>query len=263
MNPAIRCNALSPSSRLPGHWLLARVGKRVLRPGGVEMTRKMLASLQIDCADRVVEFAPGLGDTAGRLSRCAPFSYIGVDRDNDAIRRLQARFRADDWMHFVQAAAEQTHLPGGSATVVIAEAMLSMQSAAEKQKIITEAARLLAPRGRYAIHELCLVETSRKAELERDLSLQIHSGIRLLTAPEWQLMLEQAGFRVRTEFYAPMHLLHPARILRDEGWARTLRIACNLLCDRDARARVLSMRRAFEEHAGEIAAICLIATKGK
>jgi hypothetical protein len=25
-------------SRIPGHWLLARLGKRVLRPGGLELT---------------------------------------------------------------------------------------------------------------------------------------------------------------------------------------------------------------------------------
>ena len=28
--------------RLQGHWLLAKMGKRVLRPGGIELTRAML-----------------------------------------------------------------------------------------------------------------------------------------------------------------------------------------------------------------------------
>ena len=51
-------------SRMPGHWLLARMGKRVLRPGGVELTRQMLDALDIGASDDVVEFAPGLGLTA-------------------------------------------------------------------------------------------------------------------------------------------------------------------------------------------------------
>jgi hypothetical protein len=42
-------------ARMPGHWLLARVGKRVLRPGGRSMTEAMLAALEISSADRVVE----------------------------------------------------------------------------------------------------------------------------------------------------------------------------------------------------------------
>lgn len=30
-----------------GHWLLARLGKRVLRPGGLELTTRMLARLPL------------------------------------------------------------------------------------------------------------------------------------------------------------------------------------------------------------------------
>ena len=52
--------------KLQGHWVLARAGKRVLRPGGLELTRQMLSALAIGQRDRVVEFAPGLGVTALR-----------------------------------------------------------------------------------------------------------------------------------------------------------------------------------------------------
>ena len=30
------------TEKMPGHWVLARLGKRVLRPGGMELTRLML-----------------------------------------------------------------------------------------------------------------------------------------------------------------------------------------------------------------------------
>ncbi|HCD33381.1 MAG TPA: SAM-dependent methyltransferase, partial [Phycisphaerales bacterium] len=42
-------------AKMPGHWVLARLGKRVLRPGGVELTRWMIDSLGIGQDDRVVE----------------------------------------------------------------------------------------------------------------------------------------------------------------------------------------------------------------
>jgi len=32
---------------IPGHWLLARLGKRVLRPGGLELTSRLLAAANI------------------------------------------------------------------------------------------------------------------------------------------------------------------------------------------------------------------------
>ena len=57
-------NALPMSDRnpahLPGHWLLARLGKRVLRPGGRELTHRMLDAATLPGAE-VVELAPGLG----------------------------------------------------------------------------------------------------------------------------------------------------------------------------------------------------------
>ena len=51
------------SAKMPGHWLLSRLGKRVLRSGGLALTRQMLEQLHIQASDDVVEFAPGLGVT--------------------------------------------------------------------------------------------------------------------------------------------------------------------------------------------------------
>ena len=45
------------SEKMPGHWLLARLGKRVLRPGGRQLTRRMIEALNIQPADSVIEFA--------------------------------------------------------------------------------------------------------------------------------------------------------------------------------------------------------------
>ena len=39
------------TTKMPGHWLLARLGKRVLRPGGRELTRQMLNGLSIKSSD--------------------------------------------------------------------------------------------------------------------------------------------------------------------------------------------------------------------
>ena len=41
-----------------GHWLLAKMGKKVLRPGGKDLTLKLIKALSINSGDRVVEFAP-------------------------------------------------------------------------------------------------------------------------------------------------------------------------------------------------------------
>src|ERR1700688_697306 len=77
------------AEKMPGHWLLARVGKRVLRPGGRHLTNRMIEALNVRPSDEVVEFAPGLGATARLTLKKKPTSYTAVERDKDAARLVQ------------------------------------------------------------------------------------------------------------------------------------------------------------------------------
>ena len=251
-------------SKLPGHWLLAKMGKRVLRPGGLELTKQLLAELAISPDDDVVEFAPGLGVTARLTLAHRPHSYTAVERDPNAAAIVE-RFLAGPRQRCVVGTAEETGLADAAASVVYGEAMLSMQPASTKLRIVGEAARLLRPGGRYGIHELCLVpdevdEVVRHA-IQRDLSDEIHVGVRPLTMSEWREMLAAAGFKVIAEHTAPMHLLEPARLVKDEGLLRALRFAWNVATHAAARRRVLRMRRVFRKYNRHLAAIALVATK--
>ena len=49
-----------PIDDVQGHWLLARLGKRVLRPGGLELTTQLLDEAHLAGAE-VVELAPAIG----------------------------------------------------------------------------------------------------------------------------------------------------------------------------------------------------------
>lgn len=162
------------TSRMPGHWLLARSGKRVLRPGGRALTRRMLDALAIGPADAVVELAPGFGVTA---------------RETDTIPD-----------HF-------------------------------------------------------------REEILPVLGRTIKVGARPLTPSEWRDLLTRRGFVIQTERGAPMHLLGPRRVLRDEGLRRTLRLVFNIVRDPIARRRIWAMRRAFQQYHQYLGAIALVAIR--
>ena len=153
--------------------------------------------------------------------------------------------------------ADQTSLPSGSASVVVGEAMLTMQTAEYRRLIAAEAYRLLRPGGRYAIHELAIVP----GDINRALSSVIQVGARPLLILEWKALLESVGFRVVGLGLAPMHLLRPLRLIQDEGILGTLRLARNLMLDRAARQRVLAMRRVFERYRRNLSAIYIVAQK--
>ena len=60
-----------PAEKAAGHWLLAQLGKKVLRPGGRETTNWLLARALGGDID-VVEFALGLGITALEIVKRSP-----------------------------------------------------------------------------------------------------------------------------------------------------------------------------------------------
>ena len=140
--------------KMQGHWVLARAGKRVLRPGGLALTRRMIDALSISSDDRVVEFAPGMGVTARMVLRRNPVQYWGVECDAAAVARLETLLPRQA-AQIVEAKAEHSGLPDACASVVYGEAMLSMQTLQQKKRILSEARRLLTSGGKYGIHELC------------------------------------------------------------------------------------------------------------
>jgi SAM-dependent methyltransferase len=249
--------------KMQGHWLLARAGKRVLRPGGLALTRRMIDALSISSEDRVVEFAPGMGVTARMVLRRNPVQYWGVERDRAAAARLKSLFPREA-ARIVATQAERSGLPNACASVVYGEAMLSMQAPEQKKRILFEAGRLLAPGGRYGIHELCFrpdgIPEALRQEIQAEMSKEIHVGVQPLCASEWKQLLEQEGFNVIWCGEAALDLLEPRRMLQDEGILRCLRIACNVLKDAVLRRRILAIRRIlgkYKEHLGAISIVGL------
>lgn len=252
------------TERMPGHWVLARVGKRVLRPGGVELTRRLVDGLAVTGADDVVELAPGLGITASLLVGLGPASYLGVEADASAAETARRAVEPHGG-RIVEGRAQHVPLDTDSASVVIGEAMLSMQNDVNKRAILSEAARLLRPGGRLAIHELCLVPDDIEPALERriteELSRCIHVGVRPLTPAGWAACLAEHGFEIVARHDAPMHLLSPTRVIRDEGVVRSLGIARRTLADTATRRRVHAMWSCFRRWGAHLGAVGLVASR--
>ena len=141
--------------------------------------------------------------------------------------------------------------------------MLSMQTLEQKKRIIlSEARRLLAPGGRYGIHELCFrpddISESMRREIEAEMSKEIHVGVQPLCSSEWKQLLEQQGLKVIWSSEANLDLLEPRRMLQDEGILRCLKIACNVLRDAVLRRRILAIRRIFRRYRKHLVAVSIV-----
>jgi len=254
--------ASRPVDDVQGHWLLARLGKRVLRPGGLRLTRALLREAGV-ARQHVVEFAPGLGRTATLVLDHQPADYIGVDADPHAAKLIERlvspRGRA------VAAEAAASGLPDRSADVVLAEGVLTIQSEAGKQHIVAEGVRLLRPGGRYVLHELALradaAGEGEGDEIRSALAHAMHVNARPKTVTEWEALLTDNGLQVRMARTSALALLEPQRILADEGLVGALRFARNLARDKPARVRVRTMAQTMRAHKASLQAVGIVAVK--
>ena len=231
-----------PVEKAPGHWVLARAGKTVLRPGGLALTTWALKRAVLPGSD-VVEFAPGLGVTASAIIGVGPASYVGVERDPNASARVDA-------------------IASGVGRCVNADA-----AETGKRAIMSEAARILRPGGRYVIHELAMrpdaIAEEPATEIRRALARAINVNARPLTVADWRRALEEVGLVVEETRTAPMALLKPGRMIADEGVRGALRIMRNVARDKDLRERVTTMARTFKKYDRNLCGVAIVARKPK
>src|SRR5438128_2278368 len=86
---------------------------------------------------------------------------------------------------------------------------------------------------------------------------RVCTGVRPLAVSEWRSLLESEGLEVQSVDLAPMSLLEPRRLIRDEGLAGALRFVWNPIRDSEARARVLEMRSVFRRHRHLLGAVAI------
>ena len=247
-----------------GHWMLAKLGKRVLRPGGRELTEFLIKELQITPEDDIVEFAPGLGFTANIACGYRPKSYTGVDLNQEAASVARKRIKYDK-AKIINANAAESTLPDSYANKVYGEAMLTMQPLEQKKAIIAEAFRILKSGGYYGIHELGIEPDGVSEEIKEDLFKELSETIRVharpMTTAEWTALLEEQGFKIIRVEHNPMLLLERSRIIQDEGWLRMLLITFNLLRFPEIRKRVKKMKACFRKYRDQIDPVAIIAQK--
>lgn len=247
-----------------GHWILARMGKRVLRPGGKDLTQKLIENLNVGSNDTVVEFAPGIGYTAQLILKLNPLSYSGIDLNPQVVDDLRRKF-INSKAEFLLSNAAETGLAGASIDKVFGEAMLTMHADYRKEEIVREAFRILKKGGFYAIHELGLfpgsISAEKKSEIYQDLARTIKVNARPLIETEWIALLEKGGFTIQKIERNSMKLLQPTRIISDEGFFRALKIGFNILSHPAAKRRVRAMRGVFLKHKEHINALMILARK--
>ena len=237
-------------------WPLARrVVAGLSQPGGPAMARRALEGLGLESGDRVVELAPGLGATTALVLDRDPREWTGVEPDPIGAEHLE-RAVAGPGRDVARAAVDATGLVPGSASVVLADALLTTVPDDEAGAILAEARRILRPGGRVALHELAPADGALDPEAADDLDA---GGLRPRSVEAWRALAEGAGFVVIGSVAGRLALPAPRDLMRGAGPRTALKLTREITRDSGLRSAAHAARGALERRALSLRSAVVVA----
>lgn len=225
-----------------GHLFLAELGKKRLRPGGIEATNWLMEQGQFTAEKKVLEVACNMGTTLIEVAQEYQCQITGVDIDHEALEKAQQNINHAGLQKIVKVqTGNALKLPFEDNTfdIVINEAMLTMLDDRSKHKALNEYYRVLKPGGKLLTHDISLTD-----HVESQLSQTIKMKVAPLTVEDWLTHYQSVGFKKTDQRTGKMSLMSPIGLIRDEGFIGAVRIIKNGL-KTENRKQFLSMSRFF------------------
>lgn len=244
----------------PGHQVLAAAGKTILRPGGRVATEQLFQWANFRPDETVLELAASFGESAIALARRFGVRVVGVEKNPESVAKARAKIREaglEDRVQIIEGDIFHLEVISGQFDYVLAEAILSMQPAAGKAKVLKGIQQKLKAGGQFLSHEL--LAQHHEAEIHQDLAQIIRSNTTPISEANWIAAFEEAGLQVQQHKTGKMGLLNLWQILQDEGIISTAKIVWNILKNPQIRQRVLAMRSVFNKHQQDLGYIILSA----
>lgn len=228
-----------------GHFLLKRLGKKKLRPGGVTATNWLLSNVSFNEDTKVLEVACNEADTLITLSKKYNLHAVGIDINKKAIDKAIKTIEKENLSEKISlkvASALSIPFPDDSFDVVINEAMLTMLPNESKEKAVSEYFRVLKKGGILLTHDVMLVKEDN--DLIERLRKVINVPVTPLTKNNWISLFKSNGFSDIISIDNPMTLMSDKGMALDEGKENAKKIHENAMKDKN-KEQFFAMKKLF------------------
>lgn len=170
--------------------LLSNFGIGGAHPGGLNLTRKIFESENINSTSEILDVGCGTGQTAAYLAYTYGANVTGIDTDSTMVSKAKRRMKKNSLpVKIIQGSIEKTSLPDDHFDFIISESVLSFVN---KPRALKEIFRLLKNGGRFIAIEQTI--NKRLTEKEENEIKQFYGFDSLNTKKDWVVLLNQAGF---------------------------------------------------------------------
>ena len=207
-----------------GHNFLARIGKKRLRPGGVNATRWLIDKGAFSEQTRVLEVACNMCTTSIELAKKFNCNIVGIDLDTKALEKAKINIRKanlENRIEVIQGNALKLPFADNTFDIVINEAMLTMLSPKAKKKAISEYYRVLKPGGKLLTHDVAYLNPQLE-QIILELRKTININVSPLSVADWESVFKQSGFSSVESTNGEMTLMSLKGMIKDEELAKKL-----------------------------------------
>lgn len=251
-------------AKIVGHTLLAKLGKKRLRPGGVKATNWLLKQADFN-GIKMLEVATNMATTSIEIASKYDVAITGVDMDLKAIEKAKEntlKHHVSEKISFVHANATNLPFADNSFDLVLNEAMLTMLTHENKEKAISEYYRVLKPGGKLLTHDVYL--NTDDLDLQKEIISELTRAINFHVNPkplqEWLKLYENHNFKNLKYINGPMTLMTPLGMIRDEGLINTLKIRRRAK-SLEHREQFLHMKAVFKKYKKYLGFIAVVVVK--
>ena len=217
------------SSKEVGHNFLARLGKKRLRPGGIEATDWLIQQGEFSENKQVLEVACNMCTTSIELASRFKCHITGIDMDPKALEKAKTNISKSNLKEYIkvqQGNALKLPFEDNTFDIVINEAMLTMLNDKAKEIAIKEYYRVLKPGGKLLTHDVAYLNPEL-SEVIDELRQTINVNVSPLSVTNWEKLFSQNKFSNVVSKNGKMTLMSASGMLKDEGVINTIRIVKN------------------------------------
>lgn len=171
---------------------LAVLGVGGAHPGGLKLTKSLLAEETVDKETKILDAGCGTGQSSAYIAKKLGCQVTALDLNEIMVEKANERFAGEDLqIHAVSGTVEKLPFPDDTFDIVLSESVMLFT---DISRSISEFRRVLKSNGKLLAIEMAMKNKQRDEEIEP--LKELYEDAHFRTEEEWKEAFKHGGFQI-------------------------------------------------------------------